>query len=82
MDEDLPVGAGFSYGTTSLASKSTDLQSCDQAYEFLKKWLIDHSEFFSNPIYVGGDSYTGITIPIIVQLISNGKKLTDKSMKI
>ncbi|XP_028058518.1 serine carboxypeptidase-like 9 isoform X5 [Camellia sinensis] len=36
---DLPVGAGFSYGTTSLASKSTDLQSCDQAYEFLKKSL-------------------------------------------
>ncbi|THG23119.1 hypothetical protein TEA_016805 [Camellia sinensis var. sinensis] len=68
---DLPVGTGFSYGTTSLASKSTDLQSCDQAYEFLKKWLIDHSKFFSNPIYVGGDSYTGITIPIIVQLISN-----------
>ena len=34
---DLPVGTGFSYGTTSLASKSTDLQSCDQAYEFLKK---------------------------------------------
>ncbi|XP_028058448.1 serine carboxypeptidase-like 18 isoform X4 [Camellia sinensis] len=38
------------------------------------KWLIDHSEFFSNPIYVGGDSYTGITIPIIVQLISNGNE--------
>ncbi|CAL5349035.1 unnamed protein product [Camellia sinensis] len=71
---DLPVGTGFSYGTTSLASKSTDLQSCDQAYEFLKKWLIDHSKFFSNPIYVGGDSYTGITIPIIVQLISNGNE--------
>ncbi|XP_028052170.1 serine carboxypeptidase-like 18 isoform X8 [Camellia sinensis] len=72
---DLPVGTGFSYGTTSLASKSTDLQSCDQAYEFLKKWLIDHSEFFSNPIYVGGDSYTGITVPIIVQLISNGNEV-------
>ncbi|CAL5418035.1 unnamed protein product [Camellia sinensis] len=72
---DLPVGTGFSYGTTYLASKSTDLQSCDQAYEFLKKWLIDHSEFFSNPIYVGGDSYTGITVPIIVQLISNGNEV-------
>ncbi|KAL7175660.1 hypothetical protein ACSBR2_029288 [Camellia fascicularis] len=77
---DLPVGTGFSYGTTSLASKSTDLQSCDQAYEFLKKWLIDHSEFFSNPIYVGGDSYTGITVPIIVQLISNGNEVSTEPL--
>ncbi|KAL7175666.1 hypothetical protein ACSBR2_029292 [Camellia fascicularis] len=59
---------------TSLASQSTDLQSCDQAYEFLRKWLIDHPDFLSNPVYVGGESYTGITIPIIVQLISNGNE--------
>ncbi|THG14855.1 hypothetical protein TEA_010422 [Camellia sinensis var. sinensis] len=78
---DLPVGTGFSYGTTSLASKSTDLQSCDHAYEFLRKWLIDHLEFLSNPIYVGGDSYSGLTVPIIVQLISNGKKLKGKLLK-
>ncbi|KAL7207968.1 hypothetical protein ACSBR1_029842 [Camellia fascicularis] len=71
---DLPVGTGFSYGMTSLASQSSDLQSCDQAYEFLKKWLIDHPDFVSNPVYVGGESYTGITIPIIVQLISNGNE--------
>ncbi|KAI7979679.1 Serine carboxypeptidase-like 6, partial [Camellia lanceoleosa] len=77
---DLPVSTGFSYGTTSLASKSTDLQSCDQAYEFLKKWLIDHSEFFWNPIYVGGDSYTGLTVPIIVQLISNGNEVSTEPL--
>ncbi|THG11586.1 hypothetical protein TEA_026610 [Camellia sinensis var. sinensis] len=71
---DLPVGTGFSYGMTSIASQSTDLQSCDQAYEFLRKWLIDHPDFLSNPVYMGGDSYTGITVPIIVQLISNGNE--------
>ncbi|CAK9170106.1 unnamed protein product [Ilex paraguariensis] len=71
---DLPVGSGFSYGRTPLASGSTDIQSCHQAYEFLRKWLIDHPEFFSNPFYVGGESYTGITIPIITQLISNGNE--------
>ncbi|XP_028069026.1 serine carboxypeptidase-like 7 isoform X1 [Camellia sinensis] len=77
---DLPVGTGFSYGTTSLASKSTDLQSCDHAYEFLRKWLIDHLEFLSNPIYVGGDSYSGLTVPIIVQLISNGNEVGIKPL--
>lgn len=34
---DLPVGTGFSYARTSLASHSTDLQACDQAYQFLSK---------------------------------------------
>ncbi|XP_028059714.1 serine carboxypeptidase-like 17 [Camellia sinensis] len=77
---DLPVGTGFSYGMTSLASQSSDLQSCDQAYEFLKKWLIDHPNFLSNPVYVGGESYTGITIPIIVQLISNGNEVGIKPL--
>ena len=37
------------------------------------QWLIDHPEFLSNPVYVGGDSYSGITVPLVVQHISNGK---------
>lgn len=40
----------------------------------MSKWLMDHPEFLSNPFYVGGDSYSGITVPIIVQLISNGNE--------
>ncbi|KAI5655177.1 hypothetical protein M9H77_32364 [Catharanthus roseus] len=69
---DLPVGTGFSYAKTSEASRCTDLQACDQAYEFLRKWLLDHPTFISNPVYVGGDSYSGITVPIVATLISNG----------
>ncbi|XP_027769153.1 serine carboxypeptidase-like 11 [Solanum pennellii] len=66
-----PVNTGFSYATTS-AYKCTDLQACDHVYEFLRKWFVNHPEFISNPFYVSGDSYSGITIPVIVQLISNG----------
>lgn len=39
------------------------------------QWLIDHPEFFSNPFYIAGDSYSGITVPIIAHLISDGKKV-------
>ncbi|CAI9115879.1 OLC1v1016890C1 [Oldenlandia corymbosa var. corymbosa] len=69
---DQPVGTGFSYARTAKASHSSDLQVSDQLYEFLKKWLIDHPEFISNPFYVGGDSYAGMIVPIVSQLISNG----------
>nr|XP_018633410.1 serine carboxypeptidase-like 13 isoform X2 [Nicotiana tomentosiformis] len=69
---DQPVNSGFSYATTSTTFKSTDLQACDHIYLFLRKWLIKHPEFIRNPMYIGGDSYSGITLPVITQLISNG----------
>ncbi|KAL8096253.1 hypothetical protein AgCh_037275 [Apium graveolens] len=35
------------------------------------QWLLSHREFLSNPFYVAGDSYAGIFVPIVTQLISN-----------
>ncbi|KAK9075445.1 hypothetical protein SSX86_003768 [Deinandra increscens subsp. villosa] len=71
---DTPVGTGFSYGRTTLASHSTSIQLCDQAYEFMQKWFKCHPQFGSNPFYVGGDSYSGLHVPIITQLISDGNE--------
>ena len=45
----------------------------DLILESILQWLINHPEFISNPTYIGGDSYSGIPVPIITQLISNGK---------
>ncbi|XP_027773128.1 serine carboxypeptidase-like 13 isoform X2 [Solanum pennellii] len=39
------------------------------------KWLIEHQEYLNNPFYVGGDSYSGITVPIVTQVISNGNDM-------
>jgi hypothetical protein len=36
------------------------------------QWLLDHPKFMSNELYVGGDSYSGLIVPIIVQEIYNG----------
>ncbi|KAM3342190.1 serine carboxypeptidase-like 17 isoform X1 [Capsicum galapagoense] len=67
---DFPVGTGFSYATTPAAQQSSDLKSSDHAYQFLHKWFIHHPEFLRNPLYVAGDSYSGMFVPIITQIIA------------
>ncbi|XP_019152724.1 PREDICTED: serine carboxypeptidase-like 12 isoform X3 [Ipomoea nil] len=71
---DLPVGTGFSYATIPPAKQSNTLQTTHQAYEFVQKWLLEHQEFMSNPLYIGGDSFAGQFVPVISQVISNGNE--------
>ncbi|WMV59277.1 hypothetical protein MTR67_052662 [Solanum verrucosum] len=77
---DLPVKTGFSYATTEKANQTNNLQTGEHAYQFLQKWLANHSKFLQNPIYIGGDSYSGTTVPIVVQTISNGNDAKTKPM--
>ncbi|KAG8650595.1 hypothetical protein MANES_07G053100v8 [Manihot esculenta] len=69
---DSPVGTGFSYATTTEAWNTTDTKSAEQAYDFLRNWLTNHSEFETNPVYIGSDSYAGIIVPILAANIFEG----------
>ncbi|POO03708.1 Serine carboxypeptidase-like [Trema orientale] len=72
---DSPVTTGFSYAKTSLAyDQLGDFNQVRYLLQFIKKWLINHTEFISNPLYIAGDSYSGIIVPPLVQQISNGIK--------
>ncbi|XP_021317674.1 serine carboxypeptidase-like 18 [Sorghum bicolor] len=62
---DSPVGAGFSYASTEEGFKSSDTIAIKQLVIFLKKWLDQHPQFMSNPLYIGGESYCGIIIPAL-----------------
>ncbi|CAH8356413.1 unnamed protein product [Eruca vesicaria subsp. sativa] len=75
---DQPVGTGFSYSRTQLANKPSDSGGVKLIHEFLHKWLGKHQEFFTNPFYVSGDSYSGMVVPALVQEISNGNYLCCK----
>uniref|UniRef100_A0A803MV29 Uncharacterized protein n=1 Tax=Chenopodium quinoa TaxID=63459 RepID=A0A803MV29_CHEQI len=61
---DFPAGAGFSYAETSRANYSGDFRASHNINQFLRKWLLNHPQFLSNPLYLGGDSYTGFTLPL------------------
>ncbi|KAL5074855.1 hypothetical protein RYX36_013839 [Vicia faba] len=71
---DLPVGTGFSYPNTENAAQQSTSKLVRNAHQFLRKWLIDHPDFISNQVYIAGDSYSGLPVPIIVQEISYGNE--------
>ncbi|CAN0889401.1 Serine carboxypeptidase-like 17 [Linum grandiflorum] len=73
---DLPPGSGFSYTTNPSAARVSDTLQVSQAEEFLRKWLMEHGEFTSNPLYISGSSYSGVTIPAIVQQLSIGNEMS------
>jgi len=75
---DQPVGTGFSYSRNPLADIPSDTGSAKRVDEFLRKWLTKHPEYFSNPFYAGGNSYSGKMVPVIVQEISNGNCIYGK----
>ncbi|CAN6338914.1 unnamed protein product [Urochloa humidicola] len=69
---DSPVGTGFSYARDPEGYNVGDISSSRQVVTFLRKWFDDHPWLLSNPFYVGGDSYAGKTVPLVVQYISEG----------
>ncbi|CAK7322541.1 unnamed protein product [Dovyalis caffra] len=71
FENDLPVPTGFSYARSPVDFQRSDFKQVSQAVQFLRKWLMDHQEFLSNPVYIAGDSYSGKIVPAVVQKISN-----------
>nr|AAO38465.1 putative serine carboxypeptidase I [Oryza sativa Japonica Group] len=80
---DTPVGSGFSYAHDPKGYNVGDISSSLQVVTFLKKWFNDHPRYLSNHFYVGGSSYAGKVIPIIMKFISEvgnpitGSKIDD-----
>ncbi|KAL6209963.1 hypothetical protein ACLB2K_020901 [Fragaria x ananassa] len=71
---DAPVGTGFSYSTTQEGYYSNDTESAEAVYQFLRKWMLKHPKFRYNPLYIAGDSYSGIIVPQVTLKVSNGNR--------
>uniref|UniRef100_J3N0G3 Uncharacterized protein n=1 Tax=Oryza brachyantha TaxID=4533 RepID=J3N0G3_ORYBR len=75
---DAPVGTGFSYARHEQGYNVSLTQTGHHLLVFLTKWLADHPEFSSNPLYIGGDSYSGYTVPVTALQIANDGHLNLK----
>ncbi|GMN34291.1 hypothetical protein TIFTF001_004608 [Ficus carica] len=67
---DAPVHTGFSYSRSLEGSQTSDFLFATQSLNFLRKWLIAKPKFLSNRLYLGGDSFSGMIIPIIAEEIA------------
>ncbi|GMQ01177.1 hypothetical protein CsSME_00047905 [Camellia sinensis var. sinensis] len=64
---------------TNLSAYSiSDTKSAAQTYAFLVKWLIDHPKYLKNQLFIGADSNSGITAPIVVQHILEGNVVGER----
>ncbi|XP_054788123.1 serine carboxypeptidase-like 18 isoform X2 [Prosopis cineraria] len=63
---DSPVGTGFSY-SISLDWSTSDTKSIEEASQFVRKWLIKHSQYLNLRLFIGGDSYSGLIVPKITK---------------
>ncbi|KAI9127618.1 hypothetical protein K1719_000611 [Acacia pycnantha] len=68
---DSPPGAGYSYSTSSDWSTS-DTETIEQAYQFVRKWLIEHPQYLHLRLFIAGDSYSGLIVPEITKKIIEG----------
>ncbi|KAL0453704.1 UNVERIFIED_CONTAM: Serine carboxypeptidase-like 18 [Sesamum latifolium] len=75
---DQPAGAGYSYTKTLESSLTNDTTAARQTYDFLRKWFINHPKYLENPLYIFGESYGGILVPLVVNEICNGAEARDK----
>ncbi|KAJ9550584.1 hypothetical protein OSB04_014629 [Centaurea solstitialis] len=75
---DMPAGSGYSYSNTEDGWISSDSIVVTQANEFIKKFLIDHTKFLKNPLYIAGISYIGIAVPKIILEIYEGNERGDQ----
>ncbi|KAK1314419.1 Serine carboxypeptidase-like 18 [Acorus calamus] len=62
---DTPVWTGFSYSKSSTNKADGDIISSKRVSTFVKKWLEENPKFKTNPLYIGGDSYSGKVVPVI-----------------
>ncbi|KAK3412244.1 hypothetical protein EUGRSUZ_I01034 [Eucalyptus grandis] len=66
---DSPVGTGFSYSTTEQGWYTSDSSLAEQVHEFLRKWLAEHLQYIAVQLFIGGDSYFGMVVPIVTKYV-------------
>ncbi|XBJ06382.1 hypothetical protein VPH35_025014 [Triticum aestivum] len=77
---DSPAGTGFTYDPTDNKMTPSDTIIVRQLHTFLETWFDEHTMFLSNPLYIAGDSYSGMVIPSLTIEIAKGIESGDQRL--
>ncbi|VAI10658.1 unnamed protein product [Triticum turgidum subsp. durum] len=77
---DSPVGTGFSYAAGDKRTIQSDTIAVQQLHIFLETWFDEHPQFLPNPLYISGDSYSGLIIPSLAMKIAKGIELGNERL--
>ncbi|XP_010234607.1 serine carboxypeptidase-like 3 isoform X2 [Brachypodium distachyon] len=77
---DSPAGTGFSYDSTHNRTIPSDTIVIRQLHIFLQTWFDEHPQFLPNPLYIAGDSYSGLIIPSLAMKIAKGIESGDERL--
>jgi carboxypeptidase C (cathepsin A) len=69
-----PAGVGFSYATNKQDYTTNDTQTAADNYAALQAFFADFSEFRGNEFYISGESYAGVYIPSLAEVILKGNR--------
>lgn len=50
---------------------------CVHRLLLIMQWLLSHPEFISNPIYIAGDSFSGMIVPVVAEEIAKGGDISN-----
>jgi len=75
---DSPAGTGFSYDPTDNGLPPSDTRVVHQLHTFLEMWFDEHRKYLSNPLYIAGDSYSGMIVPSLTMDIAKGIESGDE----
>ncbi|KAM3262219.1 hypothetical protein ACQJBY_052734 [Aegilops geniculata] len=69
---DSPAETGFSYAPGDKRTIQSATIVVQQLHIFLETWFDEHPQFLPNPLYISGDSYSGLIIPSLAMKIAKG----------
>ena len=74
-----PIGVGFSYSNDRSDYITNDNKTAANTYQFLQNFFQLFPQFASNPLWITGESYAGVYVPMVVDKIINGPNAQLKS---
>ena len=65
-----PAGVGFSYSTNKNDYNTNDTRTAEDNYQFLLNFFEAYPEYAKNDFYIAGESYAGIYVPTLADVIN------------